>query len=86
MNNLLKRTATASAVAIALSMAAPAFANETSSGMRGKITGPQGNAAVGTSVTITHLPSGTKKTTVVNDSGLFSTKGLRVGGPYSIRS
>ena len=84
MNNLLKRTAAASAVAIALSMAAPAFANDTSSAIRGKITGPQGNAAVGTNITITHLPSGTKKTTVVNDSGFFNTKGLRVGGPYSI--
>jgi len=84
MNNLLKRTAAASAVAIALSMAAPAFANDTSSAIRGKITGPQGNAAVGTNITITHLPSGTKKTAVVNDGGFFNTKGLRVGGPYSI--
>ncbi|MEP7766267.1 carboxypeptidase-like regulatory domain-containing protein, partial [Sanguibacter sp. 26GB23] len=39
----------------------------------------------GTVVTITHIPSGTTKTTTVNETGQFSAKGLRVGGPYSIK-
>lgn len=84
MNKLLLKTATASAVALALGLASPAFANDTSSAIRGKITDPLGNAATGTVITITHVPSGTTKTTTVNDAGFFSTKGLRVGGPYSI--
>lgn len=59
-------------------------ANTTSAGVKGQVVGPQGNAAAGTKVTITHVPSGTTKTTLVNQSGSFSAKGLRVGGPYKI--
>lgn len=84
MNKLLLKTATATAVALAIGLSAPAMANDTSSAIRGTITDPSGNAATGTVVTITHVPSGTKKTTTVNSSGVFSTKGLRVGGPYRI--
>ncbi|MFT6257888.1 MAG: outer membrane receptor for ferrienterochelin and colicin [Cellvibrionaceae bacterium] len=73
------------AVAMAVGMSTAAMAQETSSGISGKITGPQGNAAAGTVITITHIPSGTTKTTVVNTSGQFSAKGLRVGGPYSVK-
>jgi len=84
MNNLLKRTAAASAVALALGMSVPSFANDTSSAIGGKIIGPNGNPAAGTVITIVHEPSGTKKQVVVNQSGHFSSKGLRVGGPYTI--
>ncbi|MGS2721395.1 TonB-dependent receptor [Paraglaciecola aestuariivivens] len=73
------------AVAMSVGMSTAAMAQETSSGISGKVVGPQGNAAPGTVVTITHVPSGTVKTTVVNSSGQFSAKGLRVGGPYSVK-
>ncbi len=73
------------AVAMSVGMSTAAMAQETSSGITGKVVGPQGNAAPGTVVTITHVPSGTTKTTVVNSSGQFSAKGLRVGGPYSVK-
>jgi outer membrane receptor for ferrienterochelin and colicin len=72
------------AVLMSAGMSGTAFAQETSSGIRGIITGPQGNAAAGTVVTITHEPSGTVKTTVVNESGSFVASGLRVGGPYKV--
>lgn len=72
------------ALIIALGLSSSVLANTTSSGVKGQVVGPNGNAAVGTVVTITHLPSGTTKTAVVNDSGSFSAKGLRVGGPYRI--
>ena len=42
------------------------------------------NPAAGTKITITHVPSGTTKRATVNSSGLFSAKGLRVGGPYQV--
>lgn len=61
-----------------------AYANDTSSSMRGSIVGPNGNPAAGTEITIIHVPSGTVKKATVNESGLFSAKGLRVGGPYQI--
>lgn len=72
------------ALIIALGLSSPVMANTTSSGVKGQVVGPNGNAAVGTVVTITHIPSGTTKTAIVNDSGSFAAKGLRVGGPYKI--
>ena len=60
------------------------YANDTSSSLKGNIVGPNGNPATGTQITIIHLPSGSVKTATVNDAGLFSAKGLRVGGPYQI--
>ncbi|MCC2616392.1 TonB-dependent receptor [Aestuariibacter halophilus] len=75
----------AMAVALSVGMSTAAMAQETSSSLKGVITGPQGNPAPGTVVTITHVPSGSVKTAVVGASGQFSAKGLRVGGPYSVK-
>ncbi|WJG08809.1 TonB-dependent receptor [Aliiglaciecola sp. LCG003] len=72
------------AVAMSVGMSTAAMAQETSSSIAGKITGPTGDAAVGTVLTIKHVPSGTVKTVVVNAAGQFSAKGLRVGGPYTV--
>jgi hypothetical protein len=83
----LSRIAGALVVALGLStsvVSTDVVANTTSSGIKGQVVGPKGNAAVGTKVTITHIPSGTTKTALVNQSGVFSAKGLRVGGPYKI--
>jgi len=72
------------AVAVSIGLSAPAFAQETSSGISGKIVTPAGTPAAGTAVKIIHLPSGTVRNAVVNNSGSFNLKGLRVGGPYQI--
>jgi len=73
-----------SALVLALGLSTSALANTTTSAIKGNISGPNGNPAAGTQVTIVHVPSGTTKTATVNDSGLFTAKGLRVGGPYKI--
>jgi len=73
-----------SALVLALGLSTSALANTTTSAIKGNISGPNGNPAAGTQVTIVHVPSGTTKTATVNDSGLFTAKGLRVGGPYRI--
>lgn len=73
-----------SALVLALGLSTSVMANTTTSSIKGNISGPNGNPAVGTIVTITHVPSGTTKTATVNDAGLFFAKGLRVGGPYNI--
>jgi len=78
-----KRTLLGLAIAAAMGTATYAHANTTSS-IRGNVTGPQGQAAAGTKVVITHIGSGTKKTVTVNEAGVFTAKGLRVGGPYQI--
>jgi hypothetical protein len=80
--NKLNRIAIA--VAMSIGMSTVAMAQETSSGITGKVTGPQGNPAAGTIITITHVPSGSVKTAVVGSTGQFSAKGLRVGGPYRV--
>ncbi|KAF7781920.1 hypothetical protein PRUB_b1292 [Pseudoalteromonas rubra] len=84
MKTQLRKTALSLAVIAGIGASGAAFANETSSSVKGQIVGPNGNPAVGTTVTIMHLPTGSTKVTSVNDAGYFSAKGLRVGGPYQI--
>lgn len=72
------------AVVLALGLSTSAMANTTTSAIKGSIVGPAGNPAAGTEVTIIHVPSGTTKSAVVNDAGLFTAQGLRVGGPYKV--
>lgn len=60
------------------------LANATTSALKGQITGPQGNPAIGTIISITHVPSGTVKLATVNAAGVFVANGLKVGGPYRI--
>ncbi|BDX05379.1 TonB-dependent receptor [Planctobacterium marinum] len=84
MFNNAKLSKIALALALAGGLSVSAVAQETSSGIRGTVVGPAGNAAAGTTVTITHIPSGTVRTATVNNAGQFSARGLRVGGPYTI--
>ena len=81
-NTKLNRIAIA--VAMSIGMSTAAFAQETSSGIKGQVTTPTGTAAANTKVVITHIPSGTTKTVTTSDNGTFQAQGLRVGGPYKI--
>ena len=79
----MKSKTIAIAVSLALGLSSAAIA-QTSSSIRGILTGPQGSPAANTSITITHIPSGTRSVATSNMSGVFNAAGLRVGGPYSI--
>lgn len=73
-----------SAVA-AIAVVAPtaAYAQETTSTIRGEVRAagaPVGNATV----TVTHVPSGTVSRTTTDGSGNFSLTGLRLGGPFIV--
>lgn len=73
------------AVALSVGVATSAMAaTGQSSAMRGVIVGPMGNPAPGTTITILHQPSGTVKEVTVNEDGVFTARGLRVGGPYTV--
>lgn len=74
----------AMAIAISIGISASAIAQDTSSSLRGEVTGPQGNAAANTTITIIHVPSGTKKEVQTNAEGEYFARGLRVGGPYKV--
>lgn len=64
-------------------MSTAVYAQETTSAIRGEVTGDSGPVA-NASVTITHTPSGTRSVTGTNSAGVFDARGLRVGGPYTI--
>lgn len=64
--------------------AAPAFAQQTSAGVGGVVTGADGQPVAGAEVTITHVESGTVSRAVTDQNGRYSARGLRVGGPYTI--
>tara|TARA_R110002167_G_scaffold47967_1_gene141727 strand:+ start:8470 stop:11559 length:3090 start_codon:yes stop_codon:yes gene_type:complete len=71
------------AVSLALGVSTVATA-QTSSSIRGLLTDPQGSPAENTTITITHVPSGSRSVATSNASGVFNAAGLRVGGPYTI--
>jgi hypothetical protein len=69
--------------AVAIVAPTAAYAQETTSTIRGEVT--QGGAPVnGAQVVVTHVPSGTQSTTTSSADGSFSVSGLRVGGPFTI--
>jgi Carboxypeptidase regulatory-like domain/TonB dependent receptor len=59
-------------------------AQETTSAIDGSITTEDGSPVSGATITITHVPSGTRATSVTNADGSFSANGLRIGGPFSV--
>ncbi|WP_374347004.1 carboxypeptidase regulatory-like domain-containing protein [Chitinimonas sp.] len=74
-----------SAISIAVAvMVAPAFAQDTTSALGGRITTLDGKAIAGAAVTIVHVESGSTTTTNTNADGRYVAKGLRVGGPYKV--
>ena len=69
---------------VAALVAAPAFAQSTSAGLGGTVSGADGQPVAGAEVTITHVESGTVSRALTDASGNYSARGLRVGGPYTI--
>lgn len=75
--------ASAASVSLACALATPAFAQETSSAVRGVVTSPAGPIG-GATVVVRHEPSGTVLSTTTDNDGTFAANGLRVGGPFSV--
>ena len=69
---------------VAALAAAPVFAQSTSAGVGGVVTGADGQPVAGAEVTITHVESGTTSRVTTDANGRYTARGLRVGGPYSI--
>jgi hypothetical protein len=82
----LKYLLAASIVSLAATttIATPAFAQETTSSIRGTVTDQNGAPVAGATVTVTHLPSGTTSTQTTDASGGFNAAGLRLGGPFNV--
>lgn len=75
----------AGALIVALGLSTSVMADDTSSSIRGSILTPAGDISANAKVEILHEPSGTRTVATTNESGAFSSKGLRVGGPYTIK-
>ncbi|MBL8523821.1 MAG: carboxypeptidase regulatory-like domain-containing protein [Betaproteobacteria bacterium] len=76
-----------SKIALSLALAlgtTSAFAQNTTSAIGGKITGPDGKPASGAQITILHQESGSVSNVVADSEGRYSLRGLRVGGPYVV--
>ncbi|GGY82090.1 carboxypeptidase regulatory-like domain-containing protein [Pseudoduganella plicata] len=79
----LRLTQIALSLSIALA-AAPAFAQNTTSAIGGRVSGADGNPAAGATVTILHVESGSVSNVTTDAQGRYVARGLRVGGPYTI--
>lgn len=67
----------------ALMIPAAAYAQETTTTIRGSVNAG-GAPVAGAQIVITDINSGTKATTTTDASGNFSASGLRAGGPYEV--
>lgn len=81
--NRVRLSKLALGLAIALA-AAPAFAQSTSSAVGGTVSDAAGNPVAGAQVTILHTESGTVSQATTGADGRYISRGLRVGGPYTI--
>ncbi len=82
--SISKLSRVAVAVALAASLSTAVMAQTTTSSIRGNVATESGTIFPGATVTILHVPSGTVSTSTTNASGVFSARGLRVGGPYTV--
>jgi len=62
----------------------PAFAQETTSAIRGVVTDSSGAVVSGAEISVVHEPSGSVSSQVTNEQGVFLARNLRVGGPYLV--
>src|SRR5277367_3215017 len=75
----------AACIALSLTLASSVFGQGvTTSAINGFITDKSGTPVSGATVTVLHVPSGTRATTVTRASGQYAITGLRVGGPYTV--
>ncbi len=70
--------------AVAIVVAAPALAQNTTAAIGGRVTGADGKPVQGAAVSIVHRESGSTNKFVTDAEGRYAARGLRVGGPYSI--
>ncbi|GFD96471.1 Oar protein [Alteromonas sp. KUL156] len=84
MNFKAKLSRVAIAVAVSAGLAGTVMAQTTTSSIRGNVVSEAGSDLSGATVTIKHEPTGTTSVATTNENGSFSSRGLRVGGPYTI--
>src|SRR5262249_13404160 len=56
----------------------------TTSGVTGLVQGSDNKPVMGATVTVVHVPSGTRAVTTTRQNGRYDVSGLRPGGPYTV--
>jgi outer membrane receptor for ferrienterochelin and colicin len=72
------------AIGIATVVAAPAQAQQITTGIQGQVNDENGAAIGGATVVITDTRTGAARTITTGADGRFSTTGLTTGGPYTV--
>ncbi|QIQ87068.1 TonB-dependent receptor [Erythrobacter sp.] len=65
-------------------VAAPAAAQQITSGVEGQVTDESGNALPGATITVTDERTGSSRTSTSGSGGQFRVVNLQPGGPYSV--
>ena len=84
LSQLLQKSVGACVLILFLLAPAVSFGQATTSGIRGNISGSNGEAAAGVSVTVTDTRTGRAKQATTSNSGRVVIAGLAVGGPYTV--
>ncbi len=85
LNSMIWRGLRAGTALSVLALAVPsAYAQEVTGTIRGDVVDDAGAPLSGATVTITHVPSGTRSVQTTDQSGTFSAPNLRIGGPFDI--
>lgn len=72
------------AISVATVVAAPAQAQQITTGIQGQVNDDSGAAIGGATVVITDTRTGAARTITTGPDGRFSTTGLTTGGPYTV--
>ncbi|MEA1877747.1 MAG: TonB-dependent receptor [Bacteroidota bacterium] len=72
-------------VTLGLFLAGNSMAQITTSGMNGKVTGPDGKALIGATVVAIHVPTGAQFGGISDGEGYFRLPNMDVGGPYTLK-
>lgn len=72
-------------ITLGLFLAGTAMAQVTTSGMNGKVTGPDGKGLIGATVVAIHVPTGAQFGGISDDQGFFRLPNMDVGGPYQLK-
>jgi hypothetical protein len=71
---------------LALAASTAAYAQQTTGAIRGQVTDEANKPLSGVTITVTHLPTGTKATSVTGADGGYNLLNLRPGGPYTVEA
>lgn len=76
--------ASVAAISIAATFAAPAHAQQITTGIEGKVQADDGSAVGGATVVITDTRTGAMRTLTTDADGSFGADSLTTGGPYTV--